>query len=90
DLLKPEDKKLVIAFLKKRTLPDNLSNDFLRAVQEVLSGLVKVVVQTENLRSALLAGGSPTTPAEVKKRFEDYLSELTKGKDPTKVRIVVE
>jgi hypothetical protein len=38
----------------------------------------------------LLSGGSPATPAEMKKRFEDYLDELTKGKEPGKVRIVLE
>ena len=36
------------------------------------------------------AGGSPVTPAEIKKRFEEYLDELTKGKEPGKVRIVLE
>jgi len=43
-----------------------------------------------NLRAALLADGSPATPAEMKKRFNDYLDEQTKGKDPNKVRIVLE
>jgi len=28
-------------------------------------------------------------PAEMKKRFEEYLDELTKGKEPGKVRIVL-
>jgi DNA-binding PadR family transcriptional regulator len=32
--------------------------------------------------TALLAGGSPTTAAEMKKRFEEYLNGLTKGKEP--------
>jgi len=30
------------------------------------------------------------TPAEIKKRFEEYLNELTKGKEPGKVRLVLE
>ena len=32
----------------------------------------------------------PATPAEMKKRFEEYIDQLTKGKDPAKVRIVME
>lgn len=44
----------------------------------------------DNLRTALLSGGSPCTLQEMKKRFEDYLGELAKGKDLSKVRIVVE
>jgi hypothetical protein len=38
----------------------------------------------------LLSGGSPATPAEMKKRFEEYLDELTKGKEPNKVRIILD
>jgi len=56
----------------------------------VLSGLVKVVVKTEDLREALLKDGSPATPEEMKRRFEEYLDELTKGNEPGKVRIVLE
>ena len=37
----------------------------------------------------LRAGGSPATPAEMRKRFEAYLDELMKGKEPAKVRIVL-
>jgi len=90
DLLKPEPKKLVNGFIKKRELPDNLDHDFIHALSEVLSGLQKVPVSTADLRAALLSGGSPATPAEMKKRFEEYLDELTKGKEPGKVRIVLE
>jgi hypothetical protein len=36
----------------------------------------------------LLADGSPAAPAEMKKRFEEYLDELTK--EPDKVWIVLE
>jgi hypothetical protein len=90
DLLKPNPRKLVDAFLKERKLPGELSQDFIHALREVLSGLVKVAVKTEDLRAALLRGGSPATPAEMKKRFEEYLDELTKGNEPGKVRIVLE
>ena len=89
-LLKPEDRKLVDGFIKKRALPDDLDQDFIHALQEVLSGLTKVSVKIADLRDALLAGGSPATPAEMRKRFEEYLDQLTKGKEPGKVRIVLE
>jgi hypothetical protein len=89
-LLKPEPRKLVDGFIKKRTLPDDLDQNFIHALQEVLSGLTKVSVKIGDLRGALLAGGSPATPAEMRKRFEEYLDQLTKGKEPGKVRIVLE
>lgn len=90
ELLKPEQRKLVDTFIRKRILPDDLDHDFIHALQEVLSGLHKVSVKITDLRAALLAGGSPATPAEMRKRFEEYLDELTKGKEPEKVRIVLE
>ena len=89
-LLKPEQRKLVDGFIKKRTLPDDLDQDFIHALQEVLSGLTKVSVKIADLRDALLSGGSPATPAEMRKRFEEYLDGLTKGKEPGKVRIILE
>jgi succinate dehydrogenase flavin-adding protein (antitoxin of CptAB toxin-antitoxin module) len=89
-LLKPEPRKLVNGFIKRRTLPDALDQDFIHALQEVLSGLTKVSVKIADLRDALLSGGSPATPAEMRKRFEEYLDGLTKGKEPGKVRIVLE
>ena len=67
-----------------------MGQDFIHALQEVLSGLEKVSVKTTDLRTALLSGGSPATPTEMKKRFEEYLDQLTKGKEPGKVRIVLE
>ena len=90
DLLKPEPKKLVNGFIHKRSLPDELDQDFICALGEVLSGLQKVPVKTADLRAALLSGGSPATLAEMRKRFEEYLDELARGKERGKVRIVLE
>ena len=89
-LLKPEPRKLVDGFIKRRTLPDGPDQHFIHALQEVLSGLTKVSVKIADLRAALLSGGSPATPAEMRKRFEEYLDQLTKGKESGKVRIVLE
>ena len=90
DLLTPASRKLIDGFIEKQALPDNLSQDFIHALNEGLSGLQKVSVKTADLRAALLSGGSPATPAEMKKRFEVYLDELLKGKESNKVRIVLE
>ena len=90
ELLPSESQKLVADFIEKRVLPDVIDQDFIHALGEALVGLQKVTVKTIDLRDALLAGGSPATLKEMKKRFEDYLDELAKGKEPEKVRIVLE
>ena len=64
-------------FIKKSALPDELDQNFIRALSEVLSGLQKVPIKIADLRAALLSSGSPVTPAEMKQRFEDYLDQLT-------------
>ncbi|MBT4512247.1 MAG: ATP-binding protein, partial [Chloroflexi bacterium] len=90
DLLSPDRRKLIDVFLKKRTLPSKLDPEFIETVQEVLSGLAKVVIDVQELRKALLSGGSPVTLTEMKSRFEAFLSDCAKGKDSDKVRIILE
>ena len=89
-LLQPVNRKRVAAFVEEGALPDPLEPEFVEALRDVLSGLVKVVMKAEDLRAALLAGGSPARPDEMKKRFDGYLDDLAKGKEPSKVRIVLE
>ena len=59
-------------------------------MQEALSGLEEVIVTGEDIRRALLTGGSPATPDDLRKRFDALLNERCKGKDVSKLRFVVE
>ncbi|MGK5093976.1 DUF6079 family protein [Deltaproteobacteria bacterium TL4] len=90
DLLKSDDREPLETFLKSQELPLPLDNNFVHALKEVLSGLVKVTIHAQELQTALQVTAGPATPAEMKKRFEEYLDQLTRGKDPAKVRIVME
>ena len=89
-LLEAEAANLVADFVQTGRLPDDVGDDFVQALQDVLSGLEKVSVTTESLRAALLAGGAPAKPEEMKQRFGAYVDGLVKGKTPGKARIVVE
>ena len=77
-------------FIKTKSLPEPVSPAFVKALQEVLSGLQKVVVTSEELRAALADGGLPCTVGDLRERFERHLARLTKGRDATKVRLVIE
>jgi len=90
DLLRPESRTLIDQFITERALPDDLDQEFIQALQEVLSGLVKVSITKEELHNALLKGGSPITLADMKQRFESYLEQRTRGQEPGKVRIILE
>jgi hypothetical protein len=90
ELLKPAQRDLVNGFLHSRTLPEPVNSDFVAAVQEALSGLEKISVSGSDIKQALLSGGSPATPEDLRKRFEAFINERCKGKDSGKLRFVIE
>lgn len=89
DLLKLAQKKMIQGFVSKKELPEEISKEFLEALQQALSGLTKLSFDLSGLRAALFPDGSPATPDEVRRRMGEYLDKLLKGRDPAKVRIVV-
>jgi hypothetical protein len=90
NLLKLEERKNIEDFINSGELPTPVDSDFVHSLKEVLSGLIKVAVKSQDLQKALQLDQGPTTPIEMKKRFEEYIDKLTQGKDQAKVRIVVE
>jgi len=46
--------------------------------------------RNQKLQQALQVTDGPATPAEMKRQFEEYIDQLTKGTDPGKMRIVLE
>jgi hypothetical protein len=90
DLLKVSARELIKKFVASKKLADPVSPDFVSAVQEALSGLEKVRVSSDDIKAALLRGGSPAKPDELRERFESLLREQCKGKDASKLRFVVE
>jgi len=90
ELLKPGQREQINGFLSSRTLPDPVTPEFVAAVQEALSGLEKISVSSEDIKHALLTGGSPATPEDLRKRFESFINDRCKGKDSGKLRFVIE
>lgn len=90
ELLKKPQRDLIQGFLTSRKLPDPVTPDFVAAVQEALSGLEKISVTSTDIKAALLQGGSPATPEDLRKRFESFLNDRCKGKEASKLRFVVE
>ena len=89
-LLQSPQRALIDTFLDNKRLPDPVSPDFLSAVQDLLSGLEKIVVTAHDFETALFAGGSPATIEELRKRFESFLTERCRGKDANKLRFLIE
>jgi len=86
----PDGKSEVAAFMKGRELPEPISDAFIQALRDALTGLQKVAVAPSSLRDALMSGGMPCTVDELKSRFDAYVAGITKGKNASKVRVIVE
>ena len=63
---------------------------FVQTVKEAFTGLERVSVPPEDILMALTEGGMPCTVQELLARFRRFVEKRTEGKDPNKVRIVVE
>lgn len=90
ELLKIDDREPLEDFIRSNELPVPLNSNFVHALKESLSGLVKVIINAQEIEKALQVTDGPATPSEMKKRFDIYIDQITRGKDPTKVRLVVE
>jgi uncharacterized protein DUF6079 len=90
DALGSKQRRLVDAFIAKKELAATIENEFVTVVQQVLQGLERVTLTTAEIKKALTDGGTPCPVGEMKNRFENHLEASIRGKDPTKVRIVIE
>lgn len=90
DLLQEDERTALKTLLEAKTLPQPPSANFIDALKQVLSGLVKVPISLEELQAAIRGQNGPATPEELKQRFEDFVDQKTRGKDVSKVRFVLE
>jgi hypothetical protein len=89
--LLPEAQKVAVdAFLKRTTLPDKISNDLVQGMQTALSGLIAISVKPTDVLEALRDGGAPCTIEQIQNRFEEFVKKITRGKEPAKIRLVIE
>jgi hypothetical protein len=85
-----EGAKEIQTLQSTRELPDLVKPEFVRALQVVLSGLEPVPIGRDDLFRALADGGPRVTVDELRQRFDAYVAQLTRGKKPDKIRIVLE
>jgi hypothetical protein len=89
-LMTPSQQAVIRDLLDAGELPSEVTYDFVQAVKEALAGLERVAVPPEDILMALTEGGMPCTVQGFLSRFRSFVEKQTEGKDPNKVRIVVE
>ena len=87
-LLDSSLQRKIAAVIDSGTLPDEPSDELIRAIFDVESGLQKVEIDMNEVKQTLVASGSAHKPDEVNDKFEALVSKKVKGILPDKVRIV--
>jgi hypothetical protein len=90
ELLKPDERAIINNFMANKELPEVVDSNFVNALQQALSGLIRIPLRLTELAGALKLSEGPATPEELRVRFEAFLDGLMRGNDPNKVRIVME
>jgi len=89
-LLPDGQRSAVEGFLKSKKLPDKIDADLVQGIQAALSGLVAIPVRIPELLGDLGGGSAPCSVEEFRKRVDAFLERITRGKEVSKVRLVIE
>jgi hypothetical protein len=80
----------VSAFLKSKNFPEKISNNFVQGMQTALSGLIAISIRPDELVEAISDRGAPCTINQLQTRFGEFLEKITRGKEPAKVRLIID
>lgn len=89
-MVEPKGREQVNEFLQKKQLPEKITDRFITALKDTLQGLEIVEFEGSDFLLALTRPGMPCTPEELSARYQKFLAENMKGKDPAKVRIRID
>jgi hypothetical protein len=89
-LLPEEQREAIGAFFKTKRFPEKISNDLVQGMQTALSGLIAISVRPAELLDTLSDSGAPCTIDQLRTRFDDFLQNITRGKELAKVRLVID
>lgn len=89
ELLDESQKKAVNKLIKDGGLPKKISTELVQGIQSALSGLTPINVKPSDLLTKLSDGSASCTVDQFRKRFDEFVTEMTRGKDVSKVRIVI-
>ena len=87
-LLGRQQREVIARFTASKHLPVPVDQQFIDAVNTLLSGMESVELPVDELHKAM-ASWSPCAPDEFKARLTDWIDRHTSGHDKSKVRIVI-
>ena len=86
--LNADQQSVIDEFVSSRKLPDRVDDFFVQSIMDLLKGFEPVVVDAEDLVEKL-EKLPPMDENTFRRKMEELISAYSKGKDPSKLRIVV-
>ena len=87
-LLGAAEKLMVENFLESRSFPEPLTDEFVRAVKQVLNRFEVRPISPKGIWDTLFPESAPATPAELRERFIGLLEQLGEGSTEERIRFV--
>ena len=88
--LKLEERKLVDSFIAAKSVPADITDPFINAINTVLSGLKRKVVKAQEFAKQVVGDGTPLKLVEVREKFDAWLKTQIGNDDQNTVRLVLE
>ena len=88
-LLAAGERAQIDGFLSAKALPALIDSSFVKALRQVLQGLVPIELSAQQIEQALFGQGSAATVEQLKARLDKFLTEQCRGQDVSKVRVVL-
>lgn len=88
NMLDAASKQVVETFLEAQQFPEPVTEDFVRAVRQVLHRFEVRPISPKGIWKTLFPSAAPATPAELRERFTDMLAQLADGSAEERVRFV--
>jgi hypothetical protein len=86
--LREEQQRALKPLIEGRALPEKVDAVFVSAINDLSRGLEKIEVSAKDIESKVFGSG-PSTLEDLKKRFMDFLDEISRGRDAGKIRIIL-
>ena len=87
-MLGAAERETVEAFLKAQHLPESVTDEFVRAVRQVLNRFEVRAISPKGVWDTLFPQAAPATVAELRERFSGLLDGLVDGSPEERVRFV--
>lgn len=89
-LMTDSQQKTINELLSTETIPDDISDDYVKTLDEALKGLIKKPIERDLFYKKLLGEGKPITVKELRANFDKFVEEISAGEDSDTIRIVLE